>query len=264
MDLSGSRSVICSIPKSGTYLLSEILSNLGIRKSNWHVSKEELSDYSCGSREDHRKHPEEFRVVRPYEKSIALLPAHSHLVSHLPCEPDICAVCRREGVKVFFLYRDLRDCAISYMRFLADTGRDRCEQSDWLRCEDGPARFAAFLRTYDWFFPSAATLTPWRRRPEVLPVEFETLVGDRGIVKQTAILKQIRAHLTVDAAVADLPAVFRRSFTAPTLTWSGRRTERALYWSAEVQRLFEETGGAQANTELGYEERGGSLARAAS
>ncbi len=244
--------MICSVPKSGTYLLSEILSNLGIRKSNWHVSKEELSDYSSGSRDDQRSHPEEFRVVRPFYSSIAMLPPHSHLVSHLPCEPEVKTVCAQEGVKVFFLYRDLRDCAVSYMRFLADTGRDRSAESDWVHVEDGPRRFLAFLKTYNWLFRFAATLAPWQEEVDVLPVQFEVLACDEGVARQMALLKQICIHLDLDASAIDLRAVFRRSFKAPTLTWSGRRTDRSFYWSREVEKEFEALGGAEINAALGY------------
>src|SRR4051794_23847707 len=116
--------LICSIPKAGTYLLSSIVEMLGFCKTHFHISKNEYSNYSFGSHEEHRKNPENFRVVASYRDVLLSLRPGTHAVSHLPCEEEIQAICRRNAIKVFFLARDLRDCAISYMRFLADTGRD--------------------------------------------------------------------------------------------------------------------------------------------
>ncbi len=237
--------LICSIPKAGTYLL-------GFCKTHFHISKDEYSDYSFGSREEQRKHPEKFRVVAPYQEVLSSLLPGTHAVSHLPCEEDIQIVCRQNAIKIFFLARDLRDCAISYMRFLADTGRDASAQAEWMQVEDGPRRLIRFLETYDWFFAVARSVISWQSSPIANIIHFEQLLGDYGTAAQRRAIEQICAHVELDTERIDVHSVLNSTLHIPTLTWSGQRTQRSFYWSDRAQQRFVELGGDALNCYLGY------------
>lgn len=245
--------LICSIPKAGTYLLSDILQALGFCKTHFHISKNEYSDYSFGSREEHRKAPEKFRVVASYQDVLSSLRPGIHAVSHLPCEEETQAVCRRNAVKVLFLARDLRDCAISYMRFLADTGRDGSWQSEWMQTEDGPRRLIRFLETYHWFFAAAKPITSWQSCPIASTIRFESLLGDYGTAAQHQAIEQICTHVELGALPLDTNSLLSSTLHTPTLTWSGQRTQRSLYWSDAAEKRFVELGGDVLNRHLGYE-----------
>src|SRR5215471_6699301 len=146
------RSLVCSIPKSGTYLLNDILQRLGSRDTNWHISRNQYSAYQFGSLDEYRAYPEKFSVIAPFRDILARVSRGAHTVSHLAPDEDVVSACALLKFKVFFVCRDLRDCAVSYMRFLAATGRDGTAESSWIQAEDGPDRFSRFLDTYSWFF----------------------------------------------------------------------------------------------------------------
>jgi hypothetical protein len=246
------KSLVCSVPKSGTYFLSEILEQLGITKTHFHISRNEFSDYRGGTLGEYRSYPEKFRREAAYEVPLRSLAQSHHAVGHLPCESDVRDTCRKLGIKVLFLYRDLRDCLISYMRFLASTGRDASATSDWMKAPEGPDRLRSFLRTYGWFIEAAQPIAKWHTDDEALPLQFEALAGDYGEEIQNNVVTSICQHLCISASDAKKKAAIEKSIYCKTITWSGNRTKRSLYWSDEVQRQFENLGGVELNRSLGY------------
>jgi len=248
---TASRALICSIPKSGTYLLGEILCTLGLRNTKIHLSRECYSDYSVGSREDHRRNPGRFTIQVPFDVCLPRIGLSAYALSHLAPDDRVLRAC--SNFRVFFLFRDIRDCAISYMRFLVDTGRDNAASSDWIRHEDGPARFASFLDTHHgWFVALATSVARWRLEPIALRVRFEDLVGDAGEAGALATVAAICRHLDIDPSVVDANTILVRCLNTPTLTSSGSRTERSRYWTKAVEERFEALGLGDINRELGY------------
>ncbi len=248
--MAASPSLVCSIPKSGTYLVSALLQGLGSEKTHFHLSRHEYSDYSVGKPEEHRQHPERFRVVAPFDTVLRSLTPGQHAVSHLPCCNDVEEVCQQRGIKVFFLCRDLRDCLVSYMRFLADTGRDNSHESQWIK-EQGPRRLLCFLKSYGWFLAAAEPLVPWQDSSVAVSLRYEELAGDFGRQAQQQALDRVCQQLGVGLNV-QAHAVLQDSLNRPTLTWSGGRTDRSAYWSDEVEELFVRLGGAAVNALLNY------------
>jgi hypothetical protein len=232
--------------------MNEVLERLGSQKTNWHISRDEYSDYGSGSIAEHRSRPENFRVVASFLDTFSRIPPGCHALSHLPPDGDIVHTVSDFEVKVFFLFRDLRDCAISYMRFLADTGRDRSWESEWFQAPDGPERALRFLEVYSWLFSTAARIVEWHKHYFALPVRYETLVGDHGPQAQTDLVARICRHLQVERSPQELENTIRTPVATATLTSSGQRTRRARYWSDLVQKRFEEFGGAKLNDVLGY------------
>ena len=228
------------------------MEKLGFKAIHFHISRNEFSDYSFGLRDEQRSYPEKFTVGAPFRDALTFLQPGQHAVSHLPPDYDVEDACRDFNIKVLFLFRDLRDCAISYMRFLADTGRDKSRHSDWMKAEDGPERFRKYLEVYNWFFRAAEPLLSWRNNDRAYSVQYEALVGDFGEEVQHGVLDMICRHLSIDADSIDFPQILRASLNVSTLTWSGNRTERSDYWSEACERAFVELGGADVNRQLGY------------
>jgi len=245
-----SPALICSIPKSGTYLVSALLQQLGSEQTHFHVSKNEYSDYRTGNREDHRRHPEHFRVVAPFKSVLDGLAQGQHAVSHLPCSDEVQEACRQRGIRVIFLFRDLRDCVVSYMRFLADTGRDNSRHSEWIK-EQGPRRLVCFLKSYGWFFEAAEPLIPWEDSSIAVSVRYEDLVGHFGPEAQRGALDALCGQLGISSRT-DADRVLQDSLNTPTLTWSGARINRNLYWSDEAEEQFVRLRGAAVNAQLHY------------
>lgn len=247
------RILVCSVPKSGTYLLSAILSELGVQDTRLHISREVSSLLVGGTRDDYRTNPDDYKFAIPAQGAIQSIPPGHFALSHLGCDRNTRNACR--GLSILFLYRDLRDCSVSFMRFIADTGRDNSAQASWIRAEDGPARMAAFLDAYRWYYDDwVAPMLDWQWQRQALPVRFESLLGDFGATDQHQTLTAICRHIGVDSSTINFEAVFSAALSTSTITWSGNRTRRDRYWSPEVESRFQAYGGLDLNRRLGYED----------
>jgi len=199
--------------------------------------------------------PDRFRINLPLEYSIPKILPSQFAVSHLPCDRQIVKAC--QGLKVIFLYRDLRDCAVSLMRFIADTGRDDSAYSEWIQAPDGPERMARFLDAYHWYFRDwVKPVLAWQGRADSINVQYESLMGDFGEASQFQSLASICEHVGIDRRSIDFEDVLDSVLNTKTITWSGKRTQREHYWSPEVEEQFRRFGGMELNRRLGYEANG--------
>lgn len=242
--------VVCTIPKSGTYLFSELLERLGCVPSRLHLSRHSLTDYRFASLRDAREDYERFQVEVSLEKAVKLLLAGQFAVGHLACTDDV-RECLRPTKKVF-TYRDLRDGLVSYMRFLASTGRGGDRTAQWKDMPPGPDQTLSFLdHAGHEFFGQALPLLGWGDDAEVLKLSFESIYGDYGPAEQQQAVDRLRSFLELPGTAGDA-ALVQSILGKPTITWSGGRASREIYWNDEVERRFRESGGAEANVRLGY------------
>ncbi len=246
------RIVVCSIPKAGTYLVAELLKQLGCVATNLHLSRHELSDYRSASVREMREEPERFTVPLDLAQALALVLPGQFAVGHLACDPDYLACLA--GCKKLFVYRDLRDALVSFVRFTADTGRGGAPTEEWRSLPDGPDKMLRALEQIGTsFFNMVTPMVAWLRQPDVLAVAFETLYGDDGPEAQRVVVEAVQAFLNIPGAVGDSAALVSGLLGAPTKTWSGKRTVRTTFWSDAVEERFQAFGGPELNARLGYE-----------
>jgi len=98
--------VICnSYPKSGTHLLAQILLKIeGINKWNDIISVQSLSGVM--NTENH--------ISYKYKSA----PSNSLIKSHLMCSSEIIGILNQRNHKRIFIYRDLRDVAVSHANWV--------------------------------------------------------------------------------------------------------------------------------------------------
>jgi len=259
LDKNGPRVLVCSIPKSGTYLLGRIFEELGLEDTCLHISRSESSLYQNGNLQAYRSSPERFRVDQPFRECVSQICPRQFAVSHLPCDSETKKLATE--LRVVFLHRDLRDCLISLMRFIADSGRDACFGSAWIQMPDGPERLAAFMKTYDWFCAQwVEPLLGWQKQAGVLSVSFEDLMGDNGQVQQRLCVQALCSHVGIDPMAIDLDRILLSALNVSTLTWSGNRSRRDQYWSSAAEATFKKMKGIELNRKLGYDFRNEGLA----
>jgi hypothetical protein len=247
------RVMVCSIPKAGTYLVGEVLHRLGTVASGFHFSTDGhmFMDARFATREEARNEFARFCHGVPLERALPLVRPGQHAVSHLECTPRTRALLAE--FRVVFVYRDLRDALVSWLRFHQDTGREQQWNWIWERHADRRARLAVFLgEAGELFFGMCRALVPWLTEPSAFPVRFETLHGDEGPEARERLCRALAAFLC-HARPADAPdTVLPGLTTTPTLTSSGARTRREEYWSAAAEELFLRLGGGELNAALGY------------
>lgn len=246
------KAVVCSIPKSGTYLVGKLLELLGLVPSMLHVWPEGLSDYRGRTLDQMRLDYLQFNVQIPLADSLQLIRQGQFAVGHLACDET-----NRELLKPFrkiFVYRNLRDALVSWMRFHVDAGRTSNLGEFWKSIADGPDRMLAFLDMLGERFFSTCD-TRWLGMPEVFSVSFEQLYGDHGIDVQHESIRDLHRFLEIPTPLVDPAKIVEDLIGHPTLTWSGSRTRRELYWNDAVEQRFRELGGCHMNAKLGYPEQ---------
>jgi hypothetical protein len=246
------RIIICSIPKAGTYLVDRLLELLGCVPSRLHLSSTYLTDYRFATLREARERYERLITAVPLDRAVALHLPGQFSVGHLECNTWTRRVLA--DVKKVFVYRDLRDGLVSFLRFLAATGRGGETTKRWKDLPAGPEQMLRFLDANGQvYFDMALPMLDWLEQPDVFFVRFETLYGDIGEEAQQELIYRLHAFLSLSGTLSDLSALRNSLFGAPTMTWSGERAAREPYWNEAVEQRFVQFGGREANRRLGYE-----------
>lgn len=67
-------------------------------------------------------------------------------------------------------------------------------------------------------------------------------------------IEALRQHLDVPSPADVLQPLMLALIGKPTRTWSGRRSNRDVYWDDSIEELFVARGGREINNSLGYQE----------
>ncbi|MEB3219546.1 MAG: sulfotransferase domain-containing protein [Nostocales cyanobacterium 94392] len=171
--------VICnSFPKSGTHLLYQILYSIPkLKKWDDIVSVQAL----CGIMNT----PSHIRW------KIGSAPNNSIVRSHLMHCPEVCNVLNEFNCKTLFIYRDLRDVAVSHARWV--TKEERIFLHDiYLKQNSFDQQLMSSIKGVPVGSPFGSNVSQpdigqdflrwkgWIYEPNCLAVKFEDLVGERG------------------------------------------------------------------------------------
>lgn len=246
------RVFVCSLPKSGTYLLAELLTELGSLPTGLHLNVGGLSDYRAATPAEQRGNPERFGVPVPLDISARLVAPGQFAVGHLERSASVKAALGPS--RIAFALRDVRDGLVSFMRYAADTRRYKHLMGPWVEAADPRDRMTGFMDVAGKvYLDMCRPMVGWLRDPDALTVRFEALCGDRGEAEQAELVRGLAALLDRPVPNGDPLALLRAVFGRPTKTWSGKRTDRSAYWSPAAEARFVDLGGTELNRELGYE-----------
>ena len=243
--------LVCSVPKSGTYFLGQILARLGMRDTKLHIHLRSYTDYNDVDLETARKKASELSVAEPIEKSLQRIRSGEFVVGHLPVNTAHLL----HDFEIIFIYRNVRDILVSFCRWIAETGRWP-DDGAWRQLPDGPDRLLGFLRNHHaklrkMIDASAA----WRAQPRITQVSFEELMGDHGAPAAVEAMRRIaRASAHDGLRDGELLGLIEQAKGTETITRSAGRSIRATFWNEAVEREFVRRGFAAINTRLGFDE----------
>jgi hypothetical protein len=189
--------------------------------------------------------------IRSYNTTQLVSPGQS-IVGHIKhCLEARVALDR---FKRLFLYRNLRDAVVSNARFQIRLGHEVAPDEACARSPLEPHNFAKILaQTGPGLRERFAAVLPWRDEPEVLPVQFEQLLGDRGPARQHQSAAAIARHLGIDLDKRQIAGLLTKVIGHETMTYSGQRSDWRRSWNEDVERTFADTGLKELNRQLGYE-----------
>ena len=229
------KTFIISVPKSGTYLLREILEQAGAAPSQLHISESGTYDYSKISYELGRRQPNKCKTRMPLEESLALIPENSFAVGHLAYSPETADMLK--DFNVLFVGRDIKEIYLSFMIYQIETGRALRDPIDdsWARADNPVWGFHKFLSTRgDKLMTKYITqILPWRNEENVNCFDFNELKDDK-FTQTSRIVKTIGRY--TDQQVWN---IVDSSFDKKTQTLS-QQTDRSQYWSGVSHQIIDD------------------------
>ena len=174
------RVFVCSIPKSGTYLVSELLCQLGYQPTRLHLWTDGLSDYRSATLREAREEYHRFSLSMPLARSASLVLPGQFGVGHLECTEEI-RHCLSE-FKIIFTYRNIKDSFVSHMRFMCDTGRCKLAPDEWNTLPEGPERMLAYMESEPGrsFIRLCRPMIDWVRRAGRVPLAIRATLWRLG------------------------------------------------------------------------------------
>ncbi len=227
------KTFIISIPKSGTYLMREILEQAGAGHSQLHISESGTYDYSKISYELGRRQPNRCKTRMSLKDSLDRIPENSFAVGHLAYSEETVELLK--DFNVLFIGRDIKAVYLSFMIYQLETGRALRDVQDrtWTS-DNNPARqFEKFLNIRgDKLMTKYFTkILPWRDQPNVTCLNFNELLVSK-FPETKRIVKTI-GNFT-DQQVWN---IVDNSFEKPTQTLSMTK-DRSKYWSGNASQTI--------------------------
>lgn len=246
------RVLICSIPKAGTYLYSRLLELLDIQPTGLHLSTTHFEDFRFADLDQFRYEFRELRVPLPIAESIKLIQPGQFAASHLErsWHTDHLA----DDLRIIMLYREMRDVAVSSMRYFAKSAWGTSQTDKWRHMPDNSEKMLRYLDDIGTFFFDSRChpVAAWHGRAGVLSLSFEQINGDDGREKQIETITQICEFCRIENPAINPQTIAQELIGASTFTWSGSRSKWQDCWSDDVEKRFVELGGMELNRRFGY------------
>lgn len=243
---------VASIPKSGTYLVSSLLTFMGFQQSGYHFVQGGISYYPPNTTDmaAARRNPGAYACKRDRRDVLDEVRATPGMfvVGHVPVSwhSDL------SGFRLLFPIRDLRESLISRVRNLAQTGR-LSTSSYWSDADGEQILFETLRqRALGEFVNVLKYSAQWAIQGHQPQLDFQNMVGGNGTAAQEKVLRQLTDHL--DEKPLDVEEFRRNVLGCETLTGMNgdHHIEWSNFWSDRVQAEFQQQGLDEINRALGY------------
>lgn len=249
---------LCTVPKSGTYLVANFLEEVGIENSKLHLNDYEFSDYTTASTHEARVNPEKFRVEKPFSEAVANLKDNKFIVGHFSVENRKYL----RDFKTIFLYRNLKYCCVSFGFWTLRTSRwlKYEKDSDWRQSVGNKKFIVRFLKFHgESLFTLFGKTVPWIKESGIVKLQYEILIGDLGKTKQIEEFRKLSDYLGLSLTQIELETKIANTLNKNSLTKSEKKTDYDYYITKELQKNLKKLGIMKLNRMLGFNDRNLSL-----
>jgi hypothetical protein len=239
--------LVSSVPKCGTYLGAAVLKSIGFIDQELHVYNGEVENY--------RNLPEGEKIKRPVSTFKFDLVNHlrwskpgTFVVGHPGFVKDLSNyLCCESKTKAIYMIRDLREAAISQMRFLhkAEDIHDYVKQEKFWNMDRGPDKLFSFLcsRSFHEWLKYAHTKVYWLSGASVLDYIFLCRY-EHLIAGHATTLEALAAFLEVEH-ISHSAYLYLET---RTLNGVGSSKLEDWDWGKEHDRVWEASGANLLNT----------------
>jgi len=226
------KTIVVSTPKSGTYLMRELLDNIGLHSSYLHITMTGIYDYSKVSLEEGRSNPYSCFTACSLKKSLSSIKDNSFALSHLPCTDRNIELL--SDFNIIYLTRDIKESILSFMLFSINTGRANTKIDNiWLYEKDHKKQFLSYIKTRGASIVNKhKSILPWIEQRNVNIFNFKNLI--KYPYEEVDRLANI---LGIYPTKAEIEKIIADSYGKETITSSPKH--KIDYWSKEAHNEIE-------------------------
>jgi len=242
------KAIVISIPKSGTFLVAELLRFAEFVMVRMNVRKNSLRDFRWCDLNDTKNLDQPF----PLEIVVKMITSGQLIAGHVEYEDYTKKVLK--NFRKIFTYRNLRDCLVSNMIHVERWGVQMDDREMLRKMKPGPTKLLEYMNTttMNYFLNNTKKIIGWHHDNDAFKISYEELMGDYGKERRNQILSNLFHFVDKNIDKNDLDDIINSTFVKDTLTKSGERTNINEYWNEQVESKFCELGFNQLNHQLGY------------
>lgn len=240
---------IITMPKSGTYLISEILKQLGLTHCGLHISDIDYVDQRGVPVEVLRTHPDLFRIKCKLKDSLRQVLPGQYAFGHLPCNDETRSLLSK--FKLIFIHREMRDVLTSWTRYhgqiQTSIAEDKEKETQFKLLEMGEEKLLLFMDLWGEHYSKwCKTICGWLHR-DAFTTSFRKLRQANEIVR-------IAEFIGVDISETAVTQAIKKAINTTTVTSSSQPSRHQNYWTKELEQRFVNLGFENINKLLGYVE----------
>jgi hypothetical protein len=230
------KTAVVSIPKTGTYLVGEILKCLGL-SFRGHVS---THDYMQSlDLETLRSDPDKALVPIDFDRFLESVWDNEFVVGHFPCDGRVRN--KLHGWKTVFTHRELRDVVVSCTRYyskIVGLRSPHVEKAKLFKSLPlGEEKISLWFELWGREYSNLAhAMKDWPAYAHA--VRFENVAGLRGRDKQIETIIALCNYLEVPFVDSELAMLIDKCLATETVTSTGKLSNYTEVWTPALEDLF--------------------------
>ena len=237
-----------TVPKSGTYLVAEILKNLGVIFSGIHLSHWNLVDERNATLEQLRTNPDRFNSKADFPTAVSIIKNGQFAVGHIPYKAEYVDALSR--FRKIITYRGMRDMICSYTRYY---GYIQCIRTSERRRERklkdmtmGEDKVMEWLALYGFQFSELiSSIIKWIRESNTIICTFDDLINNSA-----SEVRRMAEFLGLNITHEQAAEIGDRSLKTETMTSFPNHADYRRHWSDKLEDQYQTFGFDEIDSEL--------------